>query len=71
MKDDLASIMRMIGIPEDQIQAVGRLAPWTMPRDFEAIKAAIAADPCRNWLTVSRRYHVSRRTVYRAWKMAG
>lgn len=69
MTESVVDIIKRIS-PEFPIDQLLRAAPWLMPRDFHEIKRAIKADPCRNWRVVARRYQVSRRTVYRAWKMA-
>ena len=69
MTDNILDILRRAGIEDEKIDAVRKIAPWLIPRDWDAIKAAIKADPCRKWQIVARRHKVSKATVYRVWNL--
>lgn len=42
--------------------------PSDRPDEMAEKRAAIQADPCRDYRVIARRYGVSIRTVYNAWK---
>ena len=71
-EDIIAILVRLV--PDFDIVAFQRVAggrQWYVPSPRKQAaaekRAAIRADPCRDYKVVSRRYHVSIALVYEAW----
>lgn len=56
------------GVPVDDpkvIAVMEAIRPAIDP--YVVIRLQIAADPCRDWRVIQRRYRVSRGFIYRVW----